>query len=162
MAVGRGTQNYTCEASNTDTVPQAAGALAQLFNASCVAALYPDLLERIPAMALRFNLSDSDQLGASPLQATGVHFFSAPKTPYFDLGAGQGEAWCAKDDESAAPDSAAVGQQDDKAVAWLRLTTTEGTTGSIREVYRVSTAGGSPPATCEGMPETFEVQYASV
>lgn len=161
VAIGRGTQNYTCETNNADAEPVAAGALAHLFNASCVAALYPDLLDRIPAMALRFNISDAEQLGASPLKPTGIHYFTESKTPYFNIGDGQGEAWCAKDSESAAPSTAAVGQKDEKAVAWLKLDANKNSTGSIKEVYRVTTAGGSPPATCEGMPEKFEVEYAS-
>jgi len=166
VAVGRGTQNYTCEANNKDAKPEAAGALAYLYDASCIAALYPDLLERIPAMALRFNLSDATQLGASPLSPTGIHYFSGPKTAYFKLADGKGhdkgEAYCAKESASDAPLTAAVGQKDEKAVPWLMLKTHEPTTGKIQEVYRVDTAGGSPPATCEGMSETFEVEYASV
>ncbi len=36
-----------------------------------------------------------------------------------------------------------------------------GATGNLQEVYRINTAGGNPPATCEGMKSTFEVQYAA-
>lgn len=44
---------------------------------------------------------------------------------------------------------------------WLKLTARSGATGNLEEVYRVNTAGGNPPATCAGMPATFEVQYAA-
>lgn len=160
VVIGRGTQNYTCEAGNAAAEPKAAGAVATLFDASCVAALYPDLLDKIPGMSLRFNLSDPEQLGASPLPVVGVHYFSDAKTPFFDIGNGV-EAFLKKDDDAPAPVTAAKGQLGEKAVAWLKLSSIEGTTGDVKEVFRVTTAGGAPPATCEEMPETFEVQYAT-
>jgi hypothetical protein len=36
-----------------------------------------------------------------------------------------------------------------------------GSYGDLQEIYRVNTAGGNPPATCAGMPATFEVEYAA-
>ena len=160
VVVGRGTQNYTCDAGNANAEPAAAGAVATLFDASCVAALYPDLLDRIPGMALRFNLSDPEQLGASPLPVVGVHYFSAKTTPFFDIGNGV-EVFTKKAADTPAPATAAVGQRGESAVAWLKLDAVEGTTGNVKEVYRVTTAGGAPPKTCENMPETFEVEYAT-
>jgi hypothetical protein len=160
VVIGRGTQNYTCDAGNVDAAPAAAGAVATLFDASCVAALYPDLLERIPGMALRFNLSDPEQLGASPLQPVGVHYFSAKTTPFFDIGQGV-HVYSKKAADTPAPANAAKGQKGESAVAWLKLDAVEGTTGNVKEVYRVTTAGGAPPKTCENMPETFEVEYAT-
>jgi hypothetical protein len=165
IAVGRGTQNYTCATNDASSAPEAAGAYAHLFDASCIGALYPDLLARLPAMALGFNLSDPAQLGASPLPATGMHFFTDPKTAYFDLGDDEnrgGEVWSAKEADTPAPSTAATGQQGESAVAWLKLETKGETGGNMKTVYRVNTAGGSPPATCEGMGETFEVEYATV
>lgn len=165
VAVGRGTQNYTCKAGDSSVAPEAAGALAHLYDASCVATLWPDLLDRIPAMALRFNVSDSDtQLGASTLPATGLHYFKDSKTPYFSLGNGPhgGEVYSGLNTSTPAPSTAAKGQLGEGAVAWLKLDTKDGTTRNVKSVYRVNTAGGTPPATCEGMDSTFEVQYATV
>lgn len=165
VAVGRGTQNYTCASNSASVKPEANGAVATLFNASCVAALYPDLLNRIPGMALRFDISDPAQLGASPLPVSGTHYFKDKKTPYFNLNTNKGnfgEAWAKKENDTPAPATAATGRKGEKAVAWLKLSTLEGTSGKIKEVYRVTTAGGSAPATCEGMPANFEVQYATV
>lgn len=167
VVVGRGTQNYTCNAGDASSAPAAAGAWAHLYDASCVAALWPDLLEHIPAMSLRFNISDdpsNQQLGPSPLAATGLHYFKDSKTPYFDLGDGErgGEAYCGLNSSTPAPTTAATGQRGESAVAWLKLDTKEGTSEGVRAVYRVTTAGGSPPPTCEGMDSTFEVEYATV
>ncbi|PWI70973.1 hypothetical protein PCL_12341 [Purpureocillium lilacinum] len=164
VAVGRGTQNYTCDTGNATAVPKAAGAVATLFNASCVAALYPDVLDKIPSMAVHFNLTD-DRLGPSVLQKSGVHYFTDATTAFFDLDTPTldiGKAPCEKNSSGAAPSTASVGQIGEKAVPWLRLKTKEGATDDIKEVFRVTTAGGSAPATCKGMPATFEVQYASV
>ncbi|PNY24440.1 Malate dehydrogenase [Tolypocladium capitatum] len=165
VAVGRGTQNYTCRTGKEDAAPLAVGAVATLFNATCIAALYPDLLGRIPSMAVHFNLSDAERLGPSAMPRSGVHYFADSSTPFFDLDTpalGIGRAPCAKNGTADAPSTAAVGQRGDKAVAWLRLTAKQGATNGIREVYRVTTAGGSPPPTCRGLPAEFEVQYAAV
>ncbi|KAJ6444170.1 F-box domain-containing protein [Purpureocillium lavendulum] len=165
VAVGRGTQNYTCDVANSTAVPKAAGAVATLFNASCVAALYPDVLDKIPGMAVHFNLTDGDRLGPTVLAKSGVHYFTDATTAFFDLDTPTldiGQAPCQKNSSGAAPSTASVGQLGDKAVPWLRLTTKEGATNDIKEVFRMTTAGGSAPATCKGMPATFEVQYASV
>lgn len=164
VAVGRGTQNYTCDTSDPSSPPTAVGAVATLFNASCVAALYSDLLEQIPGMAVHFNLTDEHQLGPSQLPVSGVHYFANATTPFFDLRTQAldiGEAPCAKNNSAPAPANAPTGQLGEAAVPWLKLTTREGATGNLKEVYRLSTAGGSAPATCEGMPAQFQVQYSS-
>ncbi|KAG6008803.1 hypothetical protein E4U21_003832 [Claviceps maximensis] len=166
VAVGRGTQLYTCDPSNDNAAPKAAGAVATLFNATCMAALYPDILSRIPAMAVHFKLPDTaDKLGPTVLPRSGSHYFTDGSTPHFDLDTPReaiGQVVCAKNSSSNAPETAAVGQLGVKAVSWLRLTTKSGTTGDIKHVYRVDTAGGSPPATCKNMPSNFQVEYAAV
>ena len=143
----------------------AIGALATLYNASCVASTYPDLLAALPNVALQFNLTSNDQKALSPsnLAISGHHYFSNTTTPDFDLNSGGlslGFAPCLKNNTVAAPAGAPVGQggQGYGAVAWLKLLTRDGATGNLEEVYRVNTAGGSPPATCAGMPATFEAR----
>ncbi|KAJ0341379.1 hypothetical protein COL922a_002346 [Colletotrichum nupharicola] len=167
VAIGRGTQNYTCNTSNATAVPVATGAKATLFNASCVAAMYPDLLEKLPSVSMQFNLTDSDdqqRLGPSSLAISGHHIFPTTGVPFFQLatdGVEIGDAWCAKNSSIAAPTMAAKGQQGEGAVPWLKLLTTAGSTGNLQEVYRITTVGGSAPATCQGQPAAFEVQYAA-
>lgn len=74
-----------------------------------------------------------------------------------------GFAPCSKNASVDAPAGALVGQENKGfgAVPWLRLLTEEGATGGLKEVYRINTAGGNPPATCAGMPAAFEIQYAA-
>lgn len=54
------------------------------------------------------------------------------------------------------------GGKGDGAVAWLKLSESESASGQVlKEVYRLNTAGGSPPKECTGMQSAFEVQYAA-
>lgn len=168
VAIGRGTQVYQCDLTNSTAVPKAVGAIATLFNVSCIAATYPDLAAMLPRVALEFNLTQSEvtkKLAPSNLAISGEHFFTNATTPFFkvEIAPNQviGEAKCAKEAGVPAPKEAGKGQQGEAAVAWLKLKTLEGATGGLKEVYRVETAGGSPPATCAGMPADFQVQYAT-
>ncbi|CRK34590.1 hypothetical protein BN1708_006425 [Verticillium longisporum] len=144
VAVGRGTQNYTCDVGNATAVPQAAGAVASLFNVSCIAVAYPDLLALIPKVSMQFNLStepllpgaNNHRLGPSNAVFAGDHFFYDAKTPYFHIREGDreiGDTYCGLNS----------------------------TAGDIQEIYRLTTAGGSPPSSCAGQPESFQVQYAA-
>jgi hypothetical protein len=167
VAIGRGTQNYTCGTKET-AAPAAIGALATLFNASCVASTYPDILTMLPSLALQFNLTNADQTTLSPssLQISGHHYFANLTTPTFNLDTASmnlGIAPSARNNSVAAPSGAPVGQYGAGfgAVAWLKLLTIDGATGNLQEIYRVNTAGGNPPATCAGMPSAFEVQYSA-
>lgn len=158
-------------------MPSAVGAVATLFNATCVAATYPDLLNMLPRVALAFNLTESDAYATNLVPAStnsrlapgnyiisGHHYFLTTTTPYFNLDTDTwqlGAASCSKNASESAPADAATGQGGEKAVAWLKLNTVSGATGRLQEVYRVETAGGSPPSTCAGMSAAFEVQYSA-
>lgn len=168
VAIGRGTQNYTCSPNNETAIPASVGALATLFNASCTAAAYPDVLATVPGVVLQFNLTDVNQASLQPvgMDISGHHFFLDSKTPFFTLDTAAvqlGEASCAKNASVAAPAGAPKGQGGVGygSVAWLQLLTKSGATGKLMEVYRVNTAGGNPPPNCGNMPATFTVQYAA-
>lgn len=176
VAIGRGTQNYTCDVTNATAEPVAAGAVATLFNASCVASSYPDLLHQLPKLALHFNLSSTEQLqlgsgsdweqklGPTNLGISGHHFFTNATTPFFTLDtsrAALGTIPCNKTGTTDAPGTAPTGQQGEGAVAWLKLQARSGATGNLQEVYRVETAGGSAPKSCSSLPAAFEIQYAA-
>lgn len=169
IALGRGTQNYTCEDSSASSVPAAAGAVATLFNISCLASVSPELVTSVANMAIHFGVDEASHraLGPTPWPVSGVHYFSAPGVAYFNLNEGTtagkfGEAPCQKNASATAPVTAAVGPEGEKAVPWLKLNTIDGATDDIKEIYRVDTVGGSAPATCEGLDETFEVEYVAV
>ncbi|KAK2024706.1 malate dehydrogenase [Colletotrichum zoysiae] len=168
IAIGRGTQNYTCDTSNATAVPVATGAIATLFNASCVGSLYPDLLDKLPVVAMDFNLTeqevDNHRLGPSNLAISGHHLFTGAGVPLFILetdGSPIGDSYCSKNASMPAPLTAQAGQHGEAAVAWLKLKTIGPSTGNIQEVYRIHTVGGSAPASCKGQPAAFEIQYAA-
>lgn len=163
VAIGRGTQNYSCSTGVATAAPVAVGAIATLFNSSCIASAYPDLLASLPNLALQFDLSSTGQSTFSPanLDVSGHHYFSNSTTPAFTTNFGF--APCSKNNTSSAPAGAVVGQGGVGvgAVPWLKLVTRIGATEGLSEVYRVNTAGGMAPMTCAGMPAAFEVQYAA-
>jgi hypothetical protein len=156
IAIGRGTQNYTCTDDNA--TPVAAGAVATLFNVTCLAGPYPGLLSLMPNIALKFPTPDpANVLSPGNIFLSGHHYFTDLTTPFFDLNTAAhtwGSVGCKKANATDAPNKA-------KDVPWLKLTSKSRDGCTISEVYRLNTAGGQPPATCKGMGKTFEVQYAA-
>ena len=149
IAIGRGTQNYTCADSTATSVPVAIGALATLYNATCLAGANPTIFNEIPAAALKVPLPNIPQ----SLVPVGHHYFSNATTPTFDLGS-LGFVHAKKINSVPAPATSDV--------AWLKLEhETQGEIGNIAEIYRLNTAGGSPPTNCSDMAPAFEVQYAA-
>lgn len=167
VVIGRGTQNYTCDTTNSTAIPVAIGAVATLYNATCVAATSASVLATLPNFILQFNLNtDPSRPNPANLLVSGLHYFTASGTPFFDLDTTEtkiGTLPCGKNASAPAPADAMKGQggNGNGAVPWLRLTAKDGATGNLEEVFRLNTAGGSPPATCDGMPATFEVEYAA-
>jgi len=126
----------------------------------------------LPSLALQYSLpaNPTANLEPSNLQLIGHHYFSSNGTPTFDLttvpapqNLDFGIASLKKNSNSTAPTDAPAGENGvgDGSVPWLRLDATFGTTGDVKAVYRLNTAGGNPPVTCESSPAYFSVQYAS-
>jgi hypothetical protein len=130
VAFGEGTQNYTCGA-NLTAPPTAIGAVAQLFDASCEIANDPSA----KTTALGMIEESAKSIGA--------HFFVDNTTPDFDIiGLGNTQAKKAEDCPAPAPTA---------DVKWLRLEArAEGSTSSVKEIYRLNTVGGMAPSSCEG------------
>lgn len=144
--------------------------MASLYNASCIAANYPDVLSMLPSIALQFPLPSgpgATTLGPSNIDLSGHHFFADKTTAVFNMDANPqaqvGVALAHKVANSTAPPNAPKGPGGvgNGAVAWLQLQTIAGTTGAVKTVYRLNTAGGSPPTTCANMPAQFSLQYAA-
>lgn len=152
-----------------DVKPVAVGALATLYNASCLAANYPDLIAIAPDVAINIPLPPDPSTPFPPanLELLGHHYFSDATTPIFNLDTTPehqyGIAISKKKAQMDAPANAVKGENGvgDGAVAWLYLETIDGTVGGYKSVYRVNTAGGQPPESCANMPSSFTVQYAA-
>ncbi|KAI9375494.1 hypothetical protein BJX61DRAFT_129474 [Aspergillus egyptiacus] len=182
ITLGRGTQNYTCATNTNTSAPEAAGATATLFDLSCLAALktdaddetddetqsplhiLPDMLKSIPLSSVEF-IASLLRVSSGQDLVIGKHYFTADGEPFFDLRGWDSDSkrsdfqayiLAEKEDDSDAPEKPGYGITGD--VAWLKL---KGVEGGFSEVYRVHTAGGSPPSTCEGMPEVFTVDYTA-
>ncbi|PYH42340.1 uncharacterized protein BP01DRAFT_359592 [Aspergillus saccharolyticus JOP 1030-1] len=166
VAVGRGTQNYTCATSSSNSTPVAIGAVARLYNATCIAANYPTLLQQLPDLAYQISLpsDEEDALPPANLDLLGHHYFQGTSTPVFNLDTTveqqNGIAITQKQESIDAPSDAVKGSTG--AVAWLYLTAIDGTVGDYKSVYRVTTVSGAAPDTCKGMQSTFTVQYAAL
>ncbi|KAF7595603.1 hypothetical protein BBP40_005349 [Aspergillus hancockii] len=164
VALGRGTQNYTCATSSSNSTPVAVGAVANLYNATCLAGSFSDMLNMLPNVAYRIPLpsSGSDSFPPANLDLIGHHYFDG-STPVFNLDTTVtqqfGIARTKKEAQIDAPTTAVQGVNG--AVAWLYLSTTSGTVGDYTSVYRVDTAAGQAPKTCKDMPTQFTIQYAA-
>ncbi|OAG25413.1 hypothetical protein CC77DRAFT_1057196 [Alternaria alternata] len=139
VALGQGTQNYTC--SNATAIPSSIGAVAQLFNASCELSSNPTA-----GTASLGSIEETASIGA--------HFFLDNTTPDFDI-LGLGNTVAKKIDDVPAPDDAT------KNVKWLRLEAQTGSSSDVKMVYRLNTVGGMAPASCAGMApgEVVTVEY---
>lgn len=156
IVIGRGTQNYTC--ANETAVPAAVGAVATLFNVTCLAGPYPGLLSLMPGIALKFPTPvPNNILSPANVFLSGHHFFPDATTAFFDLNTAThsyGTVGCQKVNATDAPNKP-------KDVPWLKLSSKSRDGCTISEVYRLNTAGGVAPATCKGMQKSFEVEYAA-
>ena len=171
VVVGRGTQNYTCDVSNATAAPQAVGALATLYNVTELATKRPALLRTLTRLAMFMDPDAPCVQGSEYIQGliSGYHYFLDGTTPYFNLdtdahsyGAGAVEKTSVAD----APADATPGQpgQAYGAAAWLMLSKNSGDAyvdGDWSRVYRLNTAGGNPPDTCEGREAAFTIEYAA-
>ncbi|CAI7629042.1 unnamed protein product [Penicillium bialowiezense] len=170
VALGRGTQNYTCPSNSSSnpksTVkPEATGAVATLFDASCLAAASGPLLHEVPALVSTTSLGSLAFMAALVAQGTrstnliiGEHYFNGQGDPVFDLRLSGSDSWIATTKKAAVPaPNSTLGTSDD--VPWLKLGYKKGQ--NLEEVYRVVTSLGNPPSTCAGQNATILVPYAA-
>ncbi|CAG8189568.1 unnamed protein product [Penicillium salamii] len=169
VALGRGTQNYTCpsnSSSNRRSIvkPEATGAVATLFDASCLAAASGSLLHEVSPLISTTPLGSLAFMAALVAQGTrstnliiGEHYFNGDGDPLFDLTLSGSKSWIATNKEAAVPaPNSTSGSSND--VPWLKLGYKK---GHGIEVYRVVTSLGNPPSTCAGQNATILVPYAA-
>ena len=162
VAVGRGTQNYTCATSNSH--PVQLGAVATLFDATLLAYEDESALNSIPSIAVYIPLLSSNLVLPPPfndLIVLGHHFFDDAGTPTFNLSSVDKILYGMKTADIKAPATANKGPAGTGAVDWLQLTSKPGYVSvGLSLVYRVVTAGGAAPINCttEGV---LTVQYAA-
>jgi hypothetical protein len=139
VVLGRGTQNYSCPCPEKSPEPTTVGALATLFDASCLAETHPSLLHELPGAlsnapveALSFmavltgQIASPDTGGLIP----GKHYFNGAGVPTFDMRFGGSEDWMTTELAAKAPPpskgSAVAKNGKGQNVKWLKLTATGG------------------------------------
>jgi hypothetical protein len=158
IALGHGTQNYTCT-SDYAAIPVPIGAEAELLDTSAVLAPFMaveavEILNQITPYLLKYDIVEVHHLSPPVL---GQHYFAntgpapADGTPTFDLGL-RGFLSSQKIEAIRAPS--------DAGVDWLLLTAKEPSKG-LREVYRIETSGGQAPKSCTDQPAFIEIPYAA-
>lgn len=158
IAVGRGVQNYTCTTAAATETPTAVGALASLFNATCDGVRAPAVLAAVTKIAIEYDIP-TNKLAENRL--SGLHEFTDEGIPFFKLETDEvnfGYVHGNVTNKMAAPEDASTGTNALGSVPWLKLVRLD---GDFQEVYRVNTAGGVAPKTCEGVQGDFSVDYAA-
>ncbi|KAJ4339984.1 hypothetical protein N0V87_002923 [Didymella glomerata] len=158
IAVGRGVQNYTCATAAATETPKAVGAVASLFNATCDGVRAPAVLASITKIALGYPVPNT-KLAEGRL--SGHHEFTEKGIPFFKLQTDQvnfGAGHVSNAIKMNAPKDASTGPNGLGSVQWLKLTRVD---GDFQEVYRINTAGGVAPKTCEGVQGSISVDYAA-
>ncbi|EFQ94282.1 hypothetical protein CFE70_004365 [Pyrenophora teres f. teres 0-1] len=162
IAIGRGTQNYTCASASSSDVPKAVGAKASLFNATCDAArLNVVTLGQVTDLSLNYAIPTSPE---AEQRLSGHHQFTAAGVPLFMLEtpeANYGRIEAKVDAKSPAPATASKGKNLLGSVPWLKLSATTDGSWAYSEVYRVHTAGGVAPENCQGIQGSFTVEYSA-
>lgn len=157
IAIGRGTQNYTCASASKDVVPVANGAIASLFNATCdYARLNEKVMVDVTNLARHYAIPKGPEADS---RLSGHHEFTDKKVPLFKLKTDKVDYGYVM----ALPDIVKSDAPKDPAnkngsVPWLKL---NGVEGDYKEVYRVHTSGGVAPKTCEGIEGAFTVEYSA-
>jgi hypothetical protein len=163
VTLGVGTQNYTCAATpnSASVAPASNGAKAALYDAGSYLQSHSNLIASLPGMAL----NDPKVPTKNGLKSIGQHFFNAALSPIFDLTSVKGRLVAKRLGSVPAPPGSCPGKDGDDAGAidWLQLTDNGAgqSFGGVTYVYRVETAGGKSPVTCEGETGSFEVPYAA-
>ena len=126
VALGRGTQNYSCP-SASNAVPTAIGAVATLFDASCLAVTFPNILNNMPPALVQMSQNATfatamalDQLSSAKNGSLvlGQHYFVDSVTPSFDFRNFGHPDWieATKEESVSAPPYSIPG-----SVPWLKL-----------------------------------------
>lgn len=168
IALGLGTQNYTCNTTSPSARPVPNGAFAHLFSVKEFLENHPTISASLPAQAL-LSLSLNETLSlpnALNFPYLGKHYFNSKLQPIFDLYTVNAGLLAKQVSDIAAPPNAYPGVNGTGAVDWLHLVDASGGNGATRGglvgVYRVYTAGGKSPATCAGAQGILISDYSAL
>jgi hypothetical protein len=160
IALGVGTQNYTCN-STTGTYSSNV-AIADLYDITSI--IKSNTKDSLCKLYLKNSQACSNDDNPMQLDLIGNHYFDASSKPNFDFSrSDKGRLQAKKGAGVPAPKTASKGVKDYDygAVDWLYLLDNgAGVSEDLLSVYRVQTAGGKPPQTCSGG-EQIQIPYAA-
>ncbi|KAF8585904.1 hypothetical protein K439DRAFT_1004890 [Ramaria rubella] len=164
IAAGFGTQNYSCSAAGTFT---SIGALAELFDASCVFDAFQSACSKKASSAEETQASMRAALGPNPTLLGHHYFVNNPVpggtglSPTFDFRA---------DSEKGNPNAFVITSKigdipaptdPTQNVDWLELMAIPGQGSLAKNVFRILTIGGQPPSSCTPGSAPITVPYAA-
>lgn len=161
VALGVGTQNYTCNGANFVQGETGDGAFATLYDATLYLSTHTSDIPTLPATRLSQYEQDGEwqnlaDLNLPILTVLGNHYFDFDDRPTFNLS----HAFptrvlsAVKADDVKSP---TVG-----AIDWLYLIDNgDGITNGLKAVYRVETAGGVAPTSCDSVSTETTIPYAA-
>lgn len=120
-----------------------------------------NVLADVTRLALNYAIPTAPE---AEKRVSGHHEFTDKGVPLFNLvtpnsNYGYVQAKPAPEGgKTPAPAAATKGTNGLGSVPWLKLLATE---GDYKEVYRIHTAGGVAPSTCEGVNGEFMVEYSA-
>lgn len=160
IALGVGTQNYTC--NSTTSTYSSNVAIADLYDITTL--LKSSTKDSICKLYLKNSQECESEDNPLQLNLIGEHYFDASSKPNFDFSRSQkGHLQAKKGAGVPAPETASkgVGQYENGAIDWLYLLDNgAGVSVDLLSVYRVQTAGGKPPQSCSG-DEQIQIPYAA-
>jgi len=163
VALGVGTQNYTCNGASWVQTDSGDGANATLYDATSYLAQHTSEISILPAKRLlEFVLSGECQQAADNnpyLDVLGKHYFDSENRPTFNLYDANPPLFL-----SAAKVDSATAPYPSVNVAWLYLVDNgDGLSNGLKAVYRVETAGGAAPTSCSSSEENQQtfIPYAA-
>lgn len=160
IALGVGTQNYTC--NSTTSTYSSNVAVADLYDITTT--IKSNSKDSLCKLYLQNSQDCNSEDNPLQLNLIGDHYFDSSSKPNFDFSRSeQGWLQAKKGAGVSAPATASKGVKGEAngAIDWLYLLDNgAGVSEELLSVYRVETAGGKPPASCSGE-EQIQIPYAA-
>lgn len=183
VELGVGFQNYTCSSAGTYVQSVvSAGAIASLYDITNTVSMFPgdattkSTLQSFETCTKMTRCTPTTQNGfcsschniaaaAYLINDAGEHFFdqiSGAQMPNFDIRKAGDFLSCKKASNVKAPSGSYKGSNGLGTVDWLYLVDNgSGRSHGVSSVYRVQTAGGVAPSTCDKAGSVLQIPYAA-
>lgn len=158
MAVLRGTWNWTCETSDQHSKPFSIGGVGVVIDTSKeiqkmeTEEEYYDWVAELAHNPVSNFTSENFNILGDFVQLE-EHLGYSDFSPLAEFYGTMSEIIPAPADGPKGPDGS-------DPIIWGRFNATEGSRG-VKQIYRVKSAGGKAPATCDGLEDHLEIDFAA-